>query len=105
MPLAPPVTTTTLPATCIVSLRFLECLWNIFWNISGQNEIEHGGIVASRAQQHKTMPDRVLEAQPLPRVKDHPETIEQATGGNQPQRQMRERRQAGIIGNQPAPAH
>src|ERR1700731_3546132 len=96
MPLAPPVTTTTLPATCIVTLRLLE---NPILGKSGQNEIEHGAVVTRCAQQHKTMPDRVLKAQPLPRVKDNPETIEQATGDNQPQRQLRERRQAGIVGN------
>ena len=39
-------------------------------------------VVAGRAQQHKTMPDRVLKAQPLPRVKDNSETIEQAAGDN-----------------------
>src|ERR1700722_20668524 len=75
------------------------------WKISGQNEIEHGSVVAGRTEQHKTMPDRVLKAQPPPRVKDNAETIEQAAGDNQTQRQMRQRRQAGIVGNQPAPAH
>src|ERR1700738_3912590 len=98
MPLAPPVTTTVLPLTCIGEPVWLK-------SISGQNQIEHGGIMAGRAQQHEAMPDHVLEAKPGPGMKDNPETIEKATGNNEPDRQLRRRRQTGIVGDQPAPAH
>src|SRR5690349_11852249 len=96
MPLAPPVTTTTLPATCIVTSRF--CL------LSGQNQIEHGRIVACRAQQHETMPDDVLEAQSPPGVKDHAQAIQRAAGEHKPERQVRQCRNDGTIERQAAPA-
>src|SRR6266478_9760282 len=70
MPLAPPVTTTTLPGTCIAAPPFV-------W-VSGQNQIEHRGIVAGRAEQHEAMPDHVLETQAPPGVKDDAKSIEQA---------------------------
>src|SRR6188768_816979 len=41
MPLAPPVTTTILPATCIAPPRLFE--------LSGQYQIEHGRVMAGRA--------------------------------------------------------
>src|ERR1700674_5608868 len=59
MPLAPPVTTTILPVTCIGEPVWLK-------SISGQNQIEYGGVMAGRAQQHEAMPDHVLEAKPVP---------------------------------------
>src|SRR5580693_2792129 len=94
--LAAPVTTTTLPVTCIAASRF--------YVLSGQNQIEHGGVVAGGAQQHETMPDRVLEAQPSPGVKDHAETIERATGEHEPQRQFRQRCHHRIVEHDAAPA-
>src|SRR5882762_1448841 len=63
IPLPPPVTTTILPATCMISLPLAQ-------EISAQDDVEHGGIVAGRAQQHEAMPDRILEAKPLPGVED-----------------------------------
>src|ERR1700722_13068327 len=92
MPLAPPVTTTTFPATRMV-------------NVLGQNQIEHGGIMAGRAQQHETMPDHVLEAKPLPAVKDHPKTVKRATCEHEPEREAGQRRHHGIIEHSAAPAH
>ena len=94
MPLAPPVTTTILPLTCIAKPDLLGLSL-------GQNEVEHGGIVARRAEKHETMPDRVLEAQPSPCVKDYPETVEQATREDEPQRQFGQRGNAGVIGMTP----
>src|SRR5205085_3955154 len=75
MPLAPPVTTTTLPATCIVALPF---------ETSGQDSIEHGGVMTGGTEQHKTMPDRVLEAQPLPGVEDDTEAVQHAACNDEP---------------------
>src|SRR6516165_7028459 len=98
MPLAPPVTTTTLPLTCMAAPVFLKLQ-------SGQHEIEHGGVVARRAQQHEGMPDHVLKAKPLPCVEDYPETVEQATGDKKPERQLRQRGKAGVVGDRPAPPH
>src|SRR5260370_2927967 len=63
MPLAPPVTTTTLPATCMVASPMLL--------FSGQNHIEDCRVMAGRARQHEAMPDRVLETQPLPGVQNN----------------------------------
>src|SRR5512135_1236299 len=83
MPLAPPVTTTTLPFTCMAEPVILK-------TVSGQHEVEHGGVVARRAQQHETMPDHVLKAQPLPCVEDYSETVEQTTGKDEPDRRMRQ---------------
>src|SRR3981081_4774196 len=98
MPLAPPVTTTILSVTCIAPSAFLK-------SISGQNEIEHGGVMAGRAQQHEAMPDHVLETQPLPCMKDDPEAIEQATGRNEPQRQGRQQCHNLVVDHEAAPAH
>src|ERR1700733_8912872 len=98
MPLAPPVTTTILPLTCIA-----EPEW--WWKALGQNQIEHGGVMACRAEKHEAMPDHILEAKPLPCVEDYPETVEQATGEDEPDRQFRQRGQPGVIGDDAAPAH
>src|SRR3954464_9353500 len=97
MPLAPPVTTTILPATCITP--------STFWIFSGQNEIEHGRIMAGRPQQHEAVPDRILEAQPLPSVKDDSETIKQPASGDEPYRQARQRGYSGVVHHEAAPAH
>src|SRR5271156_447562 len=96
MPLAPPVTTTTLPATCIVTSRF--------YLFSGQNQIEHRGVMAGCAQQDETMPDHVLEAQPPPGMKNHAETIERAAHQHQPQRHLRQRGHDPIVKHYSAPA-
>src|SRR3974390_624313 len=98
MPFAPPVTTTTLPLTCMAAPVILKLL-------SGQHEVEHGSVVARRAQEHERMPDHVLKAKPLPCVEDYPETVEQATGDKKPERQLRQRGQAGVVGDRPAPPH
>src|SRR6266576_3556521 len=67
MPLAPPVTTTTLPVTCMVVLpSFL---------FSAQDKIEDRRVVTGRAAQHEAMPDGVLKTQPLPGVEDHAKTV------------------------------
>src|ERR1700722_8189530 len=99
MPLAPPVTTTILPATCIAPPAVLKS------KSSGQNQIEHRRVMAGRAQQHEGMPDRVLETQPLPGVKDYAETIEQAAGRDEPQGQGRQRRHHRVVDYEAAPAH
>ena len=39
--------------------------------------------MAGRAQQHEAMPDRVLEAQPLPGVEDHAKAVEHAARDQQ----------------------
>src|ERR1700689_5392644 len=96
MPLAPPVTTTTLPVTCIARLS---------GNFSGQNEVEHGGVMAGRAQQHERMPYRVLETQAMPGVKDDPQTVEQTTGRDEPQGQRRQRLHHGVVDHEAAPPH
>src|ERR1700759_5358856 len=98
MPLAPPVTTTILPFTCIAEPRG----WRLRLR---QNEVEHGRVMARRAEQHERVPDHILEAQPLPCVEDYPETVEQATGENEPQCHTRQRGKAGVVGDQAAPAH
>src|SRR6266403_761701 len=98
MPLAPPVTTTILPVTCIATCAFLK-------SISGQNEIEHGGVMAGRAQQHKGMPDHVLEAQPLPGVEDHTQTIQRSARDYEPKRHGRQRRHDSVIEHEAAPTH
>src|SRR3954465_626303 len=97
MPLAPPVTTTTLPATCIVALRLLKA--------SGQYQIEHGRVMAGRAEQHEGMPDRILETQPLPCMKDDAETVEHPARGEEPQRKGRQRGDHGVVDHEAAPAH
>src|ERR1700722_16027257 len=70
MPLPPPVTTTTLSFTCIDEPDF----WKLELNrSSGEDEIEHGRIMARRAEQHEAMPDHVLKAKPLPCMEHYPE--------------------------------
>src|SRR5579864_5512041 len=96
MPLAPPVTTTTLPFTCMARPSDL---------VLGQNQIEHGRVMARRAEQHEQMPDHVLEAEPLPCVKDYTESVEQATGKDEPERKARQGGEAGVVGDHTAPAH
>src|SRR5579871_2671848 len=98
MPVAPPVTTTILPLTCIASP-------DVSREVLRQNHVEHGRVMARRAEQHETMPDHVLEAQPLPCVEDYPETVQQATGEDEPERHLRQRGQPGVIGDDAAPAH
>src|SRR4030088_1813558 len=98
MPLAPPVTTTILPVTCIAASAVLK-------SISGQDEIEDGRVMAGRAEQHKGMPDRVLKTQPLPGMKDNPETIEHAAKRDVPQRQRRPRPPHRVVEHEAAPAH
>src|SRR5262249_32297813 len=95
MPLAPPVTTTTLPATCIAT----SPRWP-----SGQDQGEHRGVMAGPPEQDETMQDHVLEAQPPPGMKDDPETIERAAGQHAPQRQLRQCRNDAVVEHQPAPA-
>src|SRR5689334_7081996 len=67
MPLPPPVTTTTLPVTCMAPSPLVVAL---FYYRSLQDDVEHRRVVAGRAAQHKAVPDRILETQPLPGVKD-----------------------------------
>src|ERR1700730_16297068 len=98
MPLAPPVTTTILPVTCIATPTVLK-------SISVQNEIEHGGVMAGGAEQHEGVPDRVLKSQALPGMKDDPETVEQTAGRNAPQRQRRQRHHHGVVQHEAAPSH
>src|SRR3954447_21316216 len=97
MPLAPPVTTTTLPATCMVTPRFQR--------LSGQHEIEHGGVMASRAEQYEGMPDCILKAQALPGVEDDAQAVQRAANDHEPQRHARQRRHHGVIEHDSAPAH
>src|SRR5579863_8127308 len=98
MPLPPPVTTTILPLTCIATPEFSE-------TVLRQNQIEHGRVVARRAEKHETMPDHILEPQPLPCVEDYPKAVQQATGENEPERHLRQRGEASVIGDDAAPAH
>src|SRR6478736_1373718 len=73
MPLPPPVTTTTLPVTCMApSPLMCRC----FYYRSLQDDVEHRRVVADGAAQHKAVPDRVLETQPLPGVEYHAESVE-----------------------------
>src|ERR1700692_2311079 len=97
MPLAPPVTTTTLPVTCIVTSEVRKS--------SGQDEIEDCGVMAGRAPQHEGMPDRVLETQALPCMKDDPETVQKAAKRDEPQWHCRQRRPPRVIDHPAAPAH
>src|ERR1700759_4853021 len=96
MPLAPPGPTTPLPFPCIAASR---C-----YSLSGQDEVHHRRVVTGRAQQDETMPDHVLEAQPPPGVKDHPEAVERPAGQHEPEVQGRQRTNPGIIEHPPAPA-
>src|SRR5436190_4511418 len=102
MPLPPPVTTTTLPATCMAPSPLIVSL---FYYRSLQDDVEHRRVVAGRPAQHKTVPDRVLEAQPLPGVEDHTERIEHAAGDDEAQRHGRQSLDHGIIEHHAAPAH
>src|ERR1700719_3561460 len=97
IPLAPPVTTTTLPVTFIVASEVRKS--------SGQDEIEDCSVMAGRAQQHEGMPDRVLETQALPGMKDDPETVQKAAKRDEPQCQRRQRRHHRVIDHAGAPAH
>src|ERR1041385_4030587 len=96
MPLAPPVTTTTLPATCIVALRFI---------FSRQHNIQHGGVMTGCAEQHKTMPDRILEAQPPPGMENDAKTVQHAADHHKPQRHGGQRCYHGVVEHEAAPAH
>src|SRR4030081_1666378 len=98
MPLAPPVTTTILPVTCIAASAVLK-------SISGQNEIEYGGVMAGRAEQHEGVPDRVLKTQPLPGMKDYAEAVERSARDHEPKRQAGKHRGHGVIEHGAAPAH
>src|SRR5438876_9513712 len=94
MPFPPPVTTTTLPVTCMApSPLFLV----VIYYRSLQDDVEHRRVVAGRAAQHKAVPDRVLEAQPLPGVKNHAERIEHAARDDEAHRHGRQRLDHGII--------
>ena len=81
MPLAPPVTTTTLPVTC---MRRSSPFYSASRSLSAQHEVEHRGIMARRAEQDKAVPDRVLEAQPPPGMEDHAKAVEQAARKDEP---------------------
>src|SRR3954466_14512046 len=96
MPLAPPVTTTTLPATCIVASCFSRL---------GQHEIEHGGVMTGSTEQYKGMPDGILKAQPPPGMEDDAQAVQRAADDDEPQRHGRQRHHNGVIEHEPAPAH
>src|SRR4051794_10773826 len=97
MPLAPPVTTTTLPVTCMLApLRFLSLL--------RQHHIEDSGIMAGCAKQDEAMPDRILKSQPVPGVEDHAQAIQHAASDDEPQRQTRQRLHDRIVKHHAAPA-
>src|SRR6266446_4955112 len=95
MPLAPPVTTTTFPSTCMVVLPSLL--------FSAQNKIEDGRVVAGGAREHKAMPDGVLKTQPLPGMEDHAETVEHAARDDEPQCHGRQRLHHRIVQHHAAP--
>src|SRR5262245_3911159 len=102
MPLPPPVTTTTLPATCMApSPSFMS----LFYYRLLQDDVEHRRVVAGGAAQHEAVPDRVLETQPLPGVEHHAERIEHPAGNDEAQRQRRQGPHHGVIEHQAAPAH
>src|SRR4051812_30238529 len=98
MPSAPPVTTTTLPATCIVTPGCLR-------NSGGENEIEHGGVVAGRAPEPEAVPNPVLKTHPLPGMEDHPSAVQHAARNRDPHRHPRQRRHYRIVEHEAAPAH
>src|SRR3954465_11166665 len=83
MPLPPPVTTTTLPVTCMAALPLIFLCQN--------DQVENSRIMAGRADQHEAMPGRVLEAQALPGVEHHAQTIEYASRHHEPMCQRRHR--------------
>src|SRR5439155_24247008 len=105
MPLAPPVTTTTLPVTCMrrLLLSYTASLIPFRGACSAQHEVEHRGIMARRAGQDKAVPDRILEAQAPPGMEDHAKAVEQATGKDEVQHQRRQRLDHGVVEHQPAP--
>src|SRR3954466_9090327 len=96
MPLPPPVTTTTLPVTCMAALPLIF--------LCQHDQVEYSRIMAGRAEQDEAMPDRVLEAQALPGVEHHAQTIEYASRHHEPQRQRRHRLHHGIAEHHAAPA-
>src|SRR6186713_1022293 len=102
MPFAPPVTTTTLPVTCMRRL-LLYCLIPLRGTRSAQHEVEHRGIMACRAGQDKAVPDRILEAQPPPGMEDHAKAVEQAAGEDEAQHQRGQRLDHGIVEHHAAP--
>src|SRR3954451_16227364 len=101
MPLAPPVTTTTLPVTCMRRLLLL-CR---FWSCSAQHEVENRGIMARRAGQDKAVPDRILEAQTAPGVEYDAKGVERPTRHHKPQRHHGKSLDHGVIEHHPAPAN
>src|SRR5262245_26812394 len=102
IPLPPPVTTTTLPATCMApSPSFMS----LFYYRSLQDDVEHRRVVAGGAAQHKAVPDRVLETQPLPGVEHHAESIEHTARDDEAYRHGRQRLDHGVIEHHAAPAH
>src|SRR6266567_3297881 len=107
MPLAPPVTTTTLPVTCMrrLPLSHTAPLMPLRGTCSAQHEVEHRGIMACRAGQDKAVPDRVLEAQPPPGMEDHAEAVENAARQHAAQRQRGQRLDHGAVEHHAAPTH
>src|SRR4029450_945422 len=61
--------------------------------------------MAGRAEQDEAMPDRVLEAQPLPRMEDHAGGIQHAARERETQRQCRQLLHHRVIEHHAAPAH
>src|SRR5436190_2229740 len=105
MPLPPPVTTTTLPVTCMAPSQYSHQRIFISAILSAQNDVDHRRIMTGCAAQHKAMPNRVLETQPLPGMEDHAKGIEHAARHHEPQRHGRQGLHHGIIEHQAAPAH
>src|SRR5438045_1619501 len=101
MPRAPPVTTTILPVTC---MRPLVALSYCPMPASGQNQIQHRGVMERGAEQHERMPDRVLEAQAAPGMEDHAEAVEAAAGEHAADHHLRQHGDCGIIHHDAAPA-
>src|SRR4051794_9522801 len=102
MPLAPPVTTTTFPVTCMVVLPSLLFFSQIF---SAQHKIDDRRVMAGGAGEHEAVPDRVLKAQPFPSMEDHAETVQHAARDNEIQRHSRQRLHHRIVQHHAAPAH
>src|SRR5215208_169647 len=117
MPLPPPVTTTTLPVTCMAvsPLEHDPEKWEpVFrkdhaqtknYRFLRQNHIKDSRIMAGRAEQDEAMPDRVLETQPLPSMKDHAGGIQHAARERETQRQRRQLFHHGVIEHHAATAH
>src|SRR5207248_10326341 len=97
MPLPPPVTTTTLPVTCMALLPLIMILRQ-------DHHMENSRIMAGGAEQDEAVPDGVLEAQPLPGMEDHAQTIEHAARHHEAQRQRRHRLHHRIVNHDAAPA-